>query len=83
MIHMECHATFLQKGVPSATVLNVALGLTPESQLQPTEDNFLFLFFFFFFQRKQVDISHGLSAWKTIHMKCQDLFSLKNEKKKK
>ena len=37
-------------------------------------------FIFFIFQRKQVDISCELSAKQTIHMKCQDLFSLKNKK---
>ena len=37
--------------------------------------------FFFFFQRKQVDISCESSAMQMIHMKCQDLFSLKNKKK--
>ena len=40
-------------------------------------------FLVFIFQRKQVDISCELSVKQTIHMKCQDLFSLKKKKKKK
>ena len=40
------------------------------------DDNFLYIFFFIF-QRKHLDIS-----CESIHMKCQDLFSLKNNKKK-
>ena len=37
--------------------------------------------FFFIFQRKQVLTFHcESSAWQTIHMKCQDLFSLKKKK---
>ena len=39
------------------------------------------LIFFFYFQMKtSLDISCESSAWQTIHMKYQDLFSLKNEK---
>ena len=39
--------------------------------------------FFFFFQKKKtsLDISCESSAWQMIHMKCQDLFPLKNKKK--
>ena len=37
--------------------------------------------FFFFSEKTSLDISCELSAWQTIHMKCQDLFSLKNKKK--
>ena len=33
--------------------------------------------------KTSLDISCELSAWQTIQMKCQDLFSLKNKKKKK
>ena len=42
------------------------------------------IFIFIHFSAKTwLDISCELSAWQKIHMKCQDLFSLKNEKKKK
>ena len=37
--------------------------------------------FFFFSEKISLDISCELSAWQTIHMKCQDLLSLKNKKK--
>ena len=47
---------------------------------------FIFLFFHFlffvFFRKIRLDISCKLSAYQTIHMKCQVLFSLKNSKKK-
>ena len=36
----------------------------------------LFFFFFFFFIVQRI-----LSAWQTIHMKFQELFSLKNKRK--
>ena len=38
-------------------------------------------FFFFFSEKTHLDISCESSAWQMIHMKCQDLFSLKNKKK--
>ena len=38
-------------------------------------------FFFYFSEKTSLDISCELSAWQTIHMKYQDLFSLKNKKK--
>ena len=47
------------------------------------DDNFLLLLFFFFFffsEKTSLDISCELSAKQTVHMKCQDLFSLKNKK---
>ena len=37
--------------------------------------------FFFFSGKTSLDISCESSAKQTIHMKCQDLFSLKNKKK--
>ena len=44
---------------------------------------FYFFFFFFFFSEKtSLDISSESSAKQMIHMKCEDLFSLKNKKKK-
>ena len=36
------------------------------------------IFFFNFSKKTSLDISCELSAWQTIHMKYQDLFSLKN-----
>ena len=45
-----------------------------------TFNSFFFFFFFFFFSEEtSIDIS---CAKQMIHMKCQDLFSLKNKKKK-
>ena len=41
-----------------------------------------FEFFFFFSQKTGFDISCQLSPVETIGMKCQNLFSGKNEKKK-
>ena len=46
-----------------------------QSQLQKT----IFYYFFFIFQKKQVNISCESSAKQKIHMKCQDLFSLKKK----
>ena len=43
----------------------------------------IFFFFFFFPEKTSLDISCESSAKQMIHMKCQDLFSLKNKKKKK
>ena len=41
------------------------------------------IFYFIYFSEKtSLDISCESSAWQMIHMKCQDLFSLKNKKKK-
>ena len=37
----------------------------------------LLLLFLFLFKKIRLDISCELSAWQTIHMKCQDLFSNK------
>ena len=42
-----------------------------------------FFFFFFFSVKTSLDISCESSSKQTIHMKFQDLFSLKNRKKKK
>ena len=47
----------------------------------PVADDIFFFFFFFFFSEKtSLDISCEKSAWQMIHMKCQDLFSMKNKK---
>ena len=37
-------------------------------------------FLVFFSEKTSLDISCESSAWQTIHMKCQDLFSLNNKK---
>ena len=42
-----------------------------------------FKFFSYFSEKTSLDISCESSAKQMIHMKCQDLFSLKNKKKKK
>ena len=42
----------------------------------------IFFFFFYFSAKTSLGISRDLSAWHMIHMKCQDLFSLNNNKKK-
>ena len=50
------------------------------------DDNFLLFFFLFFRENKSwhvmwiVCLADDSSAWQTIHMKFQDLFSLKNKK---
>ena len=43
------------------------------------DDNFLFIYLFFS-EKTSLDLSCKSSAWHTIHIKCQDLFSLKNKK---
>ena len=56
--------------------------LTLKAPITTAADNIFFIYFFFYFSEKtSLDISCELSAWQTIHMKCQDLFSLKNKKK--
>ena len=40
------------------------------------DENF-FYFIFYFSEKTSLDISCESSAWQTIHMKCQDLFSPK------
>ena len=42
----------------------------------------MFFFFHYFSQKICFEISSESSAWQTIHMKCQEIFSLKNKKKK-
>ena len=39
--------------------------------------------FFYFSEETSLGMSCESSAWQTIHMRCQDLFSLKNKKKMK
>ena len=40
------------------------------------------IFIFYFSEKTSLDISCESSAWQMIHMKCQDLFSSENKKKK-
>ena len=54
--------------------------LTLKAPITTAADNNLF--FFFFSEKTSHDISSESSAWQTIHMKCQDLFSLKKKKPK-
>ena len=44
------------------------------------DDNLLYIFYFS--EKTSHDISCELPAWQMIHMKYQDLFSLKNKKRK-
>ena len=55
--------------------------LTLKVQITTVADIFIY-FFFYFSEKTSIDISCESSAWQMIHMKCQDLFSLKNNKKK-
>ena len=41
------------------------------------------IFILYFSEKTNLDISCESSAWQTIHMKCQDLFSSENKKKSK
>ena len=43
----------------------------------------IFCYFFYFLEKAILDISCESSAWQTIHMKYQDLFSSENKKKNK
>ena len=52
-------------------------GLDKTSQLSKHQPNF------YFSQKTSVDISCESSVKQQIHMKCQDLFSMKKKKKKK
>ena len=45
------------------------------------DDILNFIYFFYFSEKTSLDFSCELSAQQTIHMKSQDLFSLKNKKK--
>ena len=44
------------------------------------DDNFFFFFFFYFSEKTSLEISCESSTWQMIHMKCQNLFSLKKKK---
>ena len=43
-------------------------------------DDILKVYFFLFFRKISLGILCESSAWQTIHMECQDLFSLKKSK---
>ena len=49
------------------------------------DDNYfyIYIYIFYFLEKTNFNISYESSAWQTVHMKCQDLFSLKKKKKKK
>ena len=49
-------------------------------QSKIVEGNILKKFFIIFFEKIRIGISCELSAWQTIHMKYQALFSMKNKK---
>ena len=44
--------------------------------------NFYKICIFYFSEKTSLDILCESSAWQTIHMKCQDLFSSENKKKR-
>ena len=39
------------------------------------------IYIYYFSEKTSLDIPCESSAWQTIHMKCQDLFSTENKKK--
>ena len=57
--------------------------VTLKAPVTTAADDKVFIYFFYFSEKTSLDISCELSAWQMIHMKCQDLVSLKNKKKKK
>ena len=60
---------------------NTASHLTLKAPITTAvDDNFFILFFFYYSEKASLEISCELSAWQMIHMKCQDLFSLKIKK---
>ena len=52
--------------------------LTLKAPITTAADDIFFLIFFNFSEKTSLDIRCESSAWQMIHMKCQDLFSLKN-----
>ena len=81
---------FLPSGIFTNSILRNELSLSGVSLTlkAPTNivaDNNLNLFFNFFYFSEiiSLDILCKSSAWQTIHMKCQDLFSMKDKKKSK
>ena len=59
----------------------VVVPLTLKAPITTAADDNFFIYFFYFSEKTSLDISCESSAWQMIHMKCQDLFSLKNKKK--
>ena len=59
------------------------LQTTLKAPVTTAADDNSFIFFFYISEKTSLDISCESSAQQTIHMKFQDLFSLKNQKKKK
>ena len=66
---------------PSSNMLDTSTGLILKAPITTAADDNIF-YFFYFSEKTSLDISCESSAWQMIHMKCQDLFSLKNKKKK-
>ena len=58
------------------------LTLKAPSKICSRQQSKLLFFLFYFSEKTSLDISGESSAKQTIHMKCQDRFSLKNNKKK-
>ena len=65
---------------PSSNMLDTSTGLILKAPITTAADDNIF-YFFYFSEKTSLDISCESSAWQMIHMKCQDLFSLKNKKK--
>ena len=56
--------------------------LTLKAPITTAADDIL-KYFFKFSKKTSLDISCESFVWQTIHIKCQELFSLKKKKKKK
>ena len=73
----------LTERIHSRTDQVLILTLKAPSKIFSRRHFILFYLFFFFSEKiKCLDIPCESSAWQTIHMKCQDLFSLKKKIKK-
>ena len=62
-------------------VFKGVLTLKAPSKLCSRRHSILFFYFFYFSEKTSLEISCELSAKQMIHMKSEDLFSLKNRKK--
>ena len=60
------------------SILRYFVALNVKAPITNAADDILKDFFFNFSKKTSFDISCESSAWQTIHMKYQDLFSLKN-----
>ena len=56
--------------------------LTLKHQAKFVADDILTFSFFYFSEKTNLDISCELSAWQTIHMKCQGSFPSEKKKRK-